>query len=620
MFRNLFLTRKSFTMIFLIVYMSFSWLFKSLLLIQELEIEPHILFLSISSFSLALAIIGIYSGSKRSSFFTIVIVLGITFLQYADLLYLRYYYSILRIELFAFSNQIISIQDSVLSLMQFKDIIYFIDIPLIFLIMWFYNRKKLHWEFSKLSRLGISVIGITILLVLSWTSFKPTFSDQLKVSITGIVPAHLNDISTTIHNKLNANVAGIDASKLKEIRNTFELNQANQKSSPYFGKYNGNNVIIVQAESLNTFPIGLSIEGQAVTPNLDSLIKESNYYPNTFLQIGRGNTSDAEFVANNSLYPMGHLGVYKGFPENTYLSLANVLNDEGYSTSATHGNTPDFWNRNLAYPKQGYNEFYHTNHPMIDSTEQIGLGISDESLFKQMVEIYKKEQKPFYNFFISLTLHRPFVMPEEYQALKLPEEFQNTPTGHYIQSVNYFDKALGTFISELKANNLWDDSIFIVYGDHYGPLPIDEAEIKELLDITFNKKESFRIPLVIHHPEQTEAVLNESVGSQMDIYPTLSALLGIEQPLVQIGTSLDSNHDQTVGFAYEINRNSFFSDDYDYIASFENEFQKGTCIDNTTKENVNVELCSAGYEKVKRDIEFSEILLNENIIDKIFKD
>lgn len=619
MFSNVFF-RKSFTMIFLVLIMSFSWFLKSLLLIKELELEPHILFLSISSFSLALAIIGIYSGSKRSSLFTISIAFGITFLQYADLLYLRYYYSILRIELFAFSNQLMSIHDSVLSLMQFKDIIYFIDLPLIILIMWFYNRKKLHWEISKYSRLGISLIGITILFLLTLTSFKPTFSDQLKISITGIVPAHLNDISTSIHKKMNDNVAGIETSKLEELRKTFELNQANQKSSPYFGKYKGKNVIIVQAESLNTFPIGLSIEGQSVTPNFDSLIKESNYYPNTFLQIGRGNTSDAEFVANNSIYPMGHLGVYKGYPENTYLSLANVLNKKGYSTSATHGNTPEFWNRNLAYPKQGYSEFYHINHPMIKSSEKIGLGISDESLFKQMVEIYQKEQKPFYNFFISLTNHRPFVMPKEYQALKLPKEFQNTSTGHYLQSVNYFDKALGTFINELKESNLWDDSIFIVYGDHYGPLPIDEAEIKELLNVTFNKKESFRIPLIIHHPEQTEAVLNEGVGSQMDIYPTISALLGIEQPLVQIGTSLDSNIDQTVGFAYEINRNSFFSDDYDYIASFENEFQKGSCIDNSTKKNVKVEFCSLGYEKVKRDIEFSEILLNENIVDKVFKD
>ncbi|WLR55521.1 sulfatase-like hydrolase/transferase [Mesobacillus subterraneus] len=106
----------------------------------------------------------------------------------------------------------------------------------------------------------------------------------------------------------------------------------------------------------------------------------------------------------------------------------------------------------------------------------------------------------FYNFIVTLTNHRPFGLPEEYQYLDLPERFDDTATGHYLQSVYYFDQALGKFIEDLKAEGIREDRIFVVYGDHYGPIPKDKKEIQKLLDVTFNEKERFRVPLIIHPP------------------------------------------------------------------------------------------------------------------------
>jgi lipoteichoic acid synthase len=376
---------------------------------------------------------------------------------------------------------------------------------------------------------------------------------------------------------------------------------------------------MVQAESLNTFPIGLEIEGQALTPNINKLISVSHYYSNTYLQIGRGNTSDAEFVANNSLHPIAPKGIYKDYPQNDFLSLANVLKNNGYHTSAAHGNSAEFWNRDEAYKKQGYEKFYHSENPSIKKDDMIGMGISDASMFSQMIVVYKKSEMPFYNFIVTLSVHRPFELPDPYKFLDLPEKFDGTSTGNYLQSVHYFDKTVGKFVEDLKKEKLWDDTIFVLYGDHYGLLPKDETALKEMLDVKFGEKEQFNIPLIIHHPGQTKGKENDKVASQMDIYPTITSLLGIDESLLQLGKPLDINEEGFVGFAYETTKYTFYSNRYDYLASHKGTFESGTCIDNRTEEETDVEACRPGYNKVVKDIETSQFLLENNLITSIYK-
>jgi lipoteichoic acid synthase len=598
------------------------WALKTLYFVHELELSPHKKLILLSSTGFGLIITALFFGrkSKLNSFSAFILYVIFSLLLYADVVYERYYDAILHIELADQANQLGDVMDSVVTLIYKTDIWYWIDIPILAIL--FVIVYKNFNKGNRLIQTGFIIgTGTIFIFFAAFFPLKPTFSDQYKVSLTGIIPTHIFDLSSLFYGKVLAQEA---TSQQQDILNTlkseFEQKHKIQKQSPNFGKYKGKNVIMVQAESLNTFPIGMKVNGQEITPNLNKLIKTSDYYPNTYLQIGRGNTSDAEFVANNSIYPIAEKGIYKTFPNNRYLSLAKVLKREGYSTSVTHGNSPEFWNRQVAYRKQSYDIFYHINHPEIDDSEIIGLGISDESIFKQMANIYEETKKPFYNFIVSLTNHRPFELPKEYQYLTLPKEFENTSSGNYLQSVHYFDKALGTFIEELKKKNLWNDTIFVVYGDHYGPIPKDERELKQLLNITFDEKTRFNIPLIIHKPGQKEGYVNHITASQMDIFPTLTTLLGIDYPLVQFGESLDMKKDGFAGFAYETTKYSFYTDNFDYIASHDGVFESGTCIDNKTKKTTNIEACRKGYNKLFKDIESSKFLLENNKIRNVFED
>ncbi|WP_053368305.1 LTA synthase family protein [Bacillus sp. FJAT-27245] len=611
--------KKYSSMILFCLLLALPWTGKTLLFVKETELEPSYALIYLSSLGFA-AIVASHLFIKRRP---IAIISAITLyalaslLLYADVMYQRYYNAIIRIELLAQAGQLKDIRSSIISLISPRDVLYWIDVPLAALAFFFFVKKTAPVAWKKQGLAFLSA-GLAIILTISLSAFKFTYSDQYKISRGGIIPAHLYDIGWNVYKKAYFKQALLQKNSIEEIRNSFKSRQEIQKSSPYFGKFKGKNIIMVQAESLNTFPIGLRVEGEEVTPHLNKLISESHYYPNTYLQIGRGNTSDAEFVANNSLYPIGYIGAYKGYPTNEYLSLPEVLNQYGYSTSVTHGNSPEFWNRQEAYKSQGYGEFYYRGHPALKDDEIIGLGISDKSIFNQMAEMYKTENKPFFNFIVSLTSHRPFILEDKYQYLTLPTKLEGTATGNYLQSIRYFDEALGEFIAELKAENIWDDSIFVVYGDHYGPLPTDEEEIRSLLGINFDLKTRFNIPLIIHHPGQTEPVVNEGTGSQMDIYPTLTALLGIDDQLVQLGTTLDANHKRITGFAYETTRYSFFSDDYDYYASHEGVFEKGICIDNRTEKETDVQLCREGYDAIYKDIRISTLLLENDYVGRIF--
>jgi lipoteichoic acid synthase len=606
--------------IYFVCCITVTWFFKNLYFINELGLSPHKKYILITStaFALLLASIFFVKKSKISTIIIIFLYFSLSLLLYADVLYERYYDAILSFDLIGQAGQVNDVIDSVFSLMYLSDIWYWIDLPLIIILILFFYKKMEKEKKSITLSLLMLLLGLVSIILITIIPLERNYSDQYKVALTGIVSAHLYGL---FDNNMNKDETGTQDQLeiVKKIRDRMKENNNKRLSSEFFGKYKGKNLIVVQAESLNEFPINLIINNQEITPNLNELVKSSNYYPNTYLQIGRGNTSDAEFVANNSIYPMAKQGIYKTYPLNNYLSLANILGEYGYFTNAVHGNTADFWNRQQAYEKLGFQEFYHIDHEDIEKDELIGLGISDESMFRQMLSLLDGQNKPFYSFIVTLSVHRPFELPEEYQKLDLGD-LDNTNTANYLESVNYFDRSLGVFIEGLKESGLWEDTIFVLYGDHYGLLPNNKGELESLFNIPFDQKERFKIPLIIHHPGQQEGIVNEVVTSQMDIYPTLSTILGIEEPLVQFGESLYEKKDGFVGFAYETTKYSYYSDTYDYVASHEGTFEAGKCINNITDKETDVEECFPMYINLKSDIEYSDYILRNDSIRDITKE
>ena len=302
------------------------------------------------------------------------------------------------------------------------------------------------------------------------------------------------------------------------------------------GAFAGKNIIMIQVEALNTMVMQKQIGGVEITPNLNAIINESWYFPNTYSQTGMGNTADAEFIVNSSLYsPKGQAAsvVYVG---RALPALPRLLGEKGYDTFTLHPNQVAYWNRKELYATLGFSRFYDmTFFHNVDKLNQ--MGSSDEVLFKKGNELLRQvdaSATPFYAQFITLSAHGPFdVVPQARRPLQTPKDLKGSLMGDYISSESYSDLAVGQFISQLRADGIWDDSIVIIYGDHTAMNENslsgkDGRGAKELLGRSYSAADRQRVPLIIHLPGQTRAKVVTATAGQVDIMPTIADLVGLD--------------------------------------------------------------------------------------------
>ncbi len=289
------------------------------------------------------------------------------------------------------------------------------------------------------------------------------------------------------------------------------------KGKAYKGVARGKNLIIVQGEALENSVINMRVDGKELTPNLNHLISESLYFDHLYSQVGGGNTSDAEFSVNTSLYHLIKGSVFVDYPLQTYPSLAWLLRRHGYSSSIFHGNRKGFYNRYIVLPNLGFEKFYGKED--MDKTELLGMGIGDVSFFRQGIDIIQNQKRPFFSYFITLTSHFPFYAMRGGHDKKIA----SSKTGvirDYCNCIQYLDKALGVFIDGLKKNGLWENTVVVIVGDH-GGIPDDmRSEFAPGVPAR-------NVPLIIHMPG-VPARRFSTIGGQVDIAPTLAYLFGLD--------------------------------------------------------------------------------------------
>ena len=311
------------------------------------------------------------------------------------------------------------------------------------------------------------------------------------------------------------------------IKNWFAQKLENLPANQYSGLFKGQNLIIIQVESLENFVINQKVNGQEITPNLNKLLDNSLYFSNFYEQVYNGTSVDADLMTNTSVYPIRTGATFFRFPNNTYNSLPKLLQGMGYSTLAIHGDRGSYWNWVPALTSIGFEKTMDETH--FNTDEKIGLGISDGSYFKQVAPILASEKQPFYNFIVTLTSHSPFDLPDQYRKLALSEDLNKTKLGGYFQSVNYTDEQIGNFIGTLDKSGVLNNSVVVIYGDHTGVHKYYNDEVKEVQpQENWWLDDSKRIPLIIYHKGMKAREI-EITGGQIDTMPTVAYLMGITE-------------------------------------------------------------------------------------------
>ena len=249
----------------------------------------------------------------------------------------------------------------------------------------------------------------------------------------------------------------IDDSKLTKeeadlVRKVYKDNST-KRSVKYRGSASGMNLIVVQMEAIQEFVINRTINGREITPNLNRLAREGLYFENLYCQTADGNTSDAEFIFNTSLYPANEGAVFNLYFENTYHSLAQTLAAKGYDTVSFHGFKPEFYNRDVMHKKLGFKQFVNEEDFVLDDLAGWKCGaLSDKSFFRQSLDIMDSMKEPYYAFLITLSSHHPFTWFEDYDFDV--GKYEGTYLGNYLKAANYLDSSIGLFMEELERRGL----------------------------------------------------------------------------------------------------------------------------------------------------------------------
>ena len=465
--------------------------------------------------------------------------LVLSFLILTDTLYMRYYTDLFTLRNLGLSAQAGAVADSIFMLLRPGDVFIFMDlIPLIMGVFWLNGRHL--W--GEVDRYRVALAGVLILSGASATVYKLldydrscrgamyAMWDRPAVCVgTGSLSYHAIDAWNTVSEVWAKKPAG--TSEITEIETW--LTEWNRESSTgsTFGAAKGKNLILIQVESLQAFAVGLKVGGVEVTPHLNRFRKEGVHFTRGYNQTANGNSSDAEFMANTSLFPIAKGVAYMRYPGNEYHSLGTMLADEGYSTLALHGDRPGFWNRNHIYPSLGFQRY--VSNMDFKKEESIGLGLSDRSFFRQSLDILKTQSQPFYAFLITLTSHYPFNFPalkEQVSSLPLGD-LEETLLGDYLRSIHYTDRHLGEFLKGLSESGLLEKSVIVVYGDHPA-IPIGDRErLSKLLGRNLESAAAWReiqkVPLMVRLPGKMIRGERDTPTGQMDIAPTVANLMGL---------------------------------------------------------------------------------------------
>ncbi len=472
---------------------------------------------------------------------------------FADVVYFRYFGSLVPLTAVHAAAQTGQVTDSVRALTDSADGWFAVGgaAALVFALgMW---TGKPYPPSARLARWrGRGAVAAVVALV-AWPAigtlkdaFAPeglasqVFSHDQMLRHWGVGVTHLVDAVRTGREQLASRRP--DPATRERILAYFRTRQAAAPPpSPCSGIAAGMNLVLIQVESLQQWVIGVRVGGEEVTPFLNGLRQNALYYPLVFDQSDQGRSSDGEFIALNSLHALDRGAVAFRRAGNRFHALPAVLAEAGYTTLSAHAFDRGFWNRAVLHPRYGFQTSYFRRE--LGPGEEIGWGLADHVFFERMVPRLAAQRQPFMAFLITLGLHHPFEgFPARHRRLALGD-LEGTPLGNYLHAMHYIDRSLAGLVARLAEVGLGERTVVALYGDHdagldpTGPLlalagwPPRDASTWPRID---------RVPLFIIVPGAGESCRGEvrGEGGQVDIAPTLLDLLGIEPPPAFLGQSL----------------------------------------------------------------------------------
>ncbi|AIQ34949.1 sulfatase [Paenibacillus sp. FSL R5-0345] len=553
-----------------------------------------------------------WMASKRKFLYYMIANLLISVIYFAVLMYYKYYGVIATYHALEQADKVTKVGESTYSLLDPYYLFIFVDIVVFMFFMFrpkyiaIWKERGMNRRMNRTALLGIISVSLAICVFNVWPNHA-SMNENKKAESMGI----LNYEVYTIFADTTEKQEMIDSKEITQQSVDATKGITEPVSPKYWAAAQGKNLIVVQMESFQNFLLGLSIDGQEVTPNLNKLIASEHYFNNFYTNAGQGTTSDAEFVVNTSLYvPHHEVATSSNYMTKELPSLPKLMKANGYNTATFHTNSVEFWNRKTLYKVLGFDKYY--DQSFYGDDDHIAFGSSDEVLYAKTVpELVKMdaEDDPFYAMVISMSAHHPYKMPESKFKMTLPKRYEGTLVGDYILAQNYADYAMGQFLDELKSSGLWNDSVIVFYGDHQGVslYSLDGNEkslMEEMVGHEYGYTDMFNVPFIVHAPGIDQPTVYTQTGGQIDILPTVANLLGISmKDQLHFGEDLMNQQTNLLPVRHFLPTGSFINDTSLYLTGVDyNDGNNYNLIDGSETEGGSTQ---AQFDAVQRLLNMS---------------
>lgn len=479
-----------------------------------------------------LALVGVYV-LTRSRWAQIVVMALLDVLLVANLMYFRTYYSAIPASSYLEAGNLADFKASVTDSLRWADIVLLL-ISIATAVMAFrYKTTKrqpltavLKWWAAPLAGFALLLTGVNLCKGGFHKSLRSVrqsaylcSADAPIFSVFGCIWYDITDAAEPITPEKQAEIERWLASQPKHQ----PVDSVTEKRS---------NLLIVFAESLESWVLEKKVDGKEITPCLNRLLKEKStlYAPNVLTQVKGGRSIDAQLMICSGLLPLMS-GTYSSlYYDNTFYTLQKAM--RGLKHSRSYLLTIDkvsTWNQGAVARSFGTDTIisYHD----FKMTEAFGTHkrIGDASFFQQCREKIERGEvwKPgesVYMQFVTYSGHAPFKLPDHLRTITFPASIPEK-AADYMTTAHYTDKAIGDFVAYLKTLPQYKETIVVIVGDHEG--------------LASYRQELVGNPacrgLVSDKQLTPFIVLNSPVGmrydkfmGQIDIYPTLLNLMQLD--------------------------------------------------------------------------------------------
>lgn len=493
-------------------------------------------FVSTYLFAAMLALVMALPGlGKRHSWVQLVVLLVCDGIMEANLMYCRTYFEAIPPSSYLLGANVAQFTESIVASLSWTDIV----LPLLAVATWLWMRAAGQRSADRRGYLYTLTVAIALCIVCAlihggMTNHITRLQDEC---YKRAMPPVLYTLPGTFLAELQQTIIPVSAAERTFAENTLE--QRRQLARDYESvpstpsqTVERRNLVFVIVESLESWPIGQTAEGQMITPNLTRWVADSTtwYAPRVFSQAGRGRSIDGQLLMTTGLFPTTQYVFSMRYEDSSFPSLAKELRRAvGAKSYLLSGDRANTWNQSVAARAFGIDDTRYRSSWDTSESFSKPRNPSDGSMMRQITdkmkagEIWPEGENALVEI-ITYSMHFPFNIPEEHRKILLKDSYPPY-LAEYITAVNYTDAALGTLVSYLKSRSDWPETMVVIAGDHEG-LANARKEITGTPGFGQTTVDaSTHVPMIVLNAPVPGHY--ESEMGQVDIYSTALGQMGI---------------------------------------------------------------------------------------------